>query len=667
MNNHEHTDLQEYIGSYVPDGNGRFVFVEGPLVKAARDGYWIILDELNLAPTDVIEALNRLLDDNRELYVAETNTVVKAHPQFRLFATQNPVGLYAGRKRLSRALLNRFIVLRFDQLPYEELAQMVVVSCGIAPSAANAMVSVFVDLRAQRSTFGVFSARDGLMTLRDLFKWAHRLSGSDQTDWRQSLAEHGFFLLGARCRNVEDLKTVKRTLEKNLKREIDIKRLFSIDSPYLPDEFCGRSTIGTVVLADTIRIMLILVAQCWRFSEPALIVGETGCGKTTVAQIIAKEKLLALNCHERTEAADFLGSLRPCGGGTFRWMDGIVEKLLAFNCHERTEAADFLGSLRPCGGGTFRWMDGIVVQAMKEGRPLLIDEISLAPDSVLERLNPLLEQSRSLFLNDAGTASSEVRAMPGFNVVATMNPGGDHGKKELSRALRNRFTEIWCSPDVSGSDLTSIVNQVLSTSSALLDENELLRSAIANCIVQFVLWFGTNFSHALRSTTTIRDVVAIAQHIAATLPRLNSPASAIYHAFSATLFDAIGTVPTRASLNLDILTKQAVSELSRIMQEQLGSAYDECFLLSLLPIIDQEGPENFVVGDFHIPFGPAERFMPKDFTLARGLTLDKPILLEGPPGCGKSSTVVALAAITGHPLTRLNLSEQTVSVFSFHT
>jgi midasin len=24
-----------------------------------------------------------------------------------------------------------------------------------------------------------------------------------------------------------------------------------------------------------------------------------------------------------------------------------------------------------------------------------------------------------------------------------MNPGGDFGKKELSPALRNRFTEIW--------------------------------------------------------------------------------------------------------------------------------------------------------------------------------------------------------------------------------
>lgn len=70
----------------------------GILINAMRKGYWIILDELNLAPTDVLEALNRLLDDNRELFVAETQEVIKAHPGFMLFATQNPPGLYGGRK-----------------------------------------------------------------------------------------------------------------------------------------------------------------------------------------------------------------------------------------------------------------------------------------------------------------------------------------------------------------------------------------------------------------------------------------------------------------------------------------------------------------------------------------------------------------------------------------
>jgi len=31
------------------------------LVTAMRQGHWIILDELNLAPSDVLEALNRVL------------------------------------------------------------------------------------------------------------------------------------------------------------------------------------------------------------------------------------------------------------------------------------------------------------------------------------------------------------------------------------------------------------------------------------------------------------------------------------------------------------------------------------------------------------------------------------------------------------------------------
>lgn len=40
----------------------------------------------------------------------------------------------------------------------------------------------------------------------------------------------------------------------------------------------------------------------------------------------------------------------------------------------------------------------------------------------------------------------KVTAHENFLVLATMNPGGDYGKKELSPALRNRFTEIWVPP-----------------------------------------------------------------------------------------------------------------------------------------------------------------------------------------------------------------------------
>lgn len=56
INNHEHTDLQEYLGQHVTDPNtGQLVFVEGAIAQAARKGHWVVLDELNLASSEVLE------------------------------------------------------------------------------------------------------------------------------------------------------------------------------------------------------------------------------------------------------------------------------------------------------------------------------------------------------------------------------------------------------------------------------------------------------------------------------------------------------------------------------------------------------------------------------------------------------------------------------------
>lgn len=57
-----------------------------------------------------------------------------------------------------------------------------------------------------------------------------------------------------------------------------------------------------------------MVCKALDFSEPVLIVGETGCGKTSVVQMLAKMKnrdLYSVNCHMHSESTDFLGGLRP--------------------------------------------------------------------------------------------------------------------------------------------------------------------------------------------------------------------------------------------------------------------------------------------------------------------------------------------------------------------
>jgi midasin len=112
-----------------------------------RRGEWIILDELNLAPSEVLEALNRLLDDNRELFLPETGQTVPAHPRFMLFATQNPPGLYGGRKVLSRAFRNRFVELHFDEIPSPELETILHQRCTIPLSYAKKIIGVLKDLQ----------------------------------------------------------------------------------------------------------------------------------------------------------------------------------------------------------------------------------------------------------------------------------------------------------------------------------------------------------------------------------------------------------------------------------------------------------------------------------------------------------------------------------------
>lgn len=224
INNHEHTDIQEYLGTYVSDPeSGKLVFQEGVLVRAVRRGDWIVLDELNLAPTDVLEALNRLLDDNRELVIPETGEVVRPHPHFMLFATQNPPGLYGGRKVLSRAFRNRFLEVHFDDVPQAELEQILYERCRIAPSYAKLIVAVFQELQHRRQSARVFETKASFATLRDLFRWGRRDAGS-----KEELADHGYMLLAERARRAEDKVVVKEVLEQVLKVRIDEHKLYDL-------------------------------------------------------------------------------------------------------------------------------------------------------------------------------------------------------------------------------------------------------------------------------------------------------------------------------------------------------------------------------------------------------------------------------------------------------
>ena len=100
------------------------------------------------------------------------------------------------------------------------------------------------------------------------------------------------------------------------------------------------------------RRMFTLVSRCVEAAEPVLLVGETGCGKTTVCQLLAllrRQRLRIINCHQHTETSDFVGGFRPArgaeraGGAPFVWEDGPLLQARARACPPRRARCGWQG------------------------------------------------------------------------------------------------------------------------------------------------------------------------------------------------------------------------------------------------------------------------------------------------------------------------------------
>eukprot|EP00892_Ulva_mutabilis_P006640 jgi/Ulvmu1/4348/UM002_0072.1 len=722
INNHQHTDLQEYLGAYGADEQGQFVFREGALVRAARNGYWVILDELNLAPTDVLEALNRLLDDNRELFVSEIQETVKPHPHFMLFGTQNPAGAYAGRKALSRAFRSRFLQISVPELPSKELVTVLERVCAIAPSHAAKLVAVMQELRMRRARGAVFAGRYGLITPRDLFRWASRAGMS-----HDELALHGYCLLAERLRTSGERASVQEVLMKVFKVKMDPQNAYAQEGVQLQAQLQQAMDDGMpgaevdqlkgIVWTQTLQRMYFLTKRALEHEEAVLLVGETGVGKTTLCQTLAfvrGQRLRIINCNLHTEAADMLGGFRPARARTRAYaafcaayskvsqspllagsdvqlgpppahLDAhaishtlqalVAATTAALEAHPahpaHAEIASALQDAHACAAAAcapFVWEDGPLVQAMREGSVLLIDEVNLAEDAVLERLNSVLEPGRTLLLAEKGGPEPEkIVAAPGFRVIATMNPGGDHGKRELSPALSNRFTQVWVSEIDDRADVYKLVRAHLPIGPDFDD--------VAHKIVDFWAWYGAR-SAIGKLPLSLRDLLAWCDFVTGAADTLG-PLPALLHGAFAVIVDAQGL---GSSLTAADAKFECAAFLAQLVPAELAPALElaACSRSLSLSRFSVEPPHSgppmhWGSKPFVVPVGPnyngpqaASRYhldapttSRNCFRILRAMQLSKPILLEGSPGVGKTSVVTAIAAAAGYELVRINLSDQT--------
>ncbi|WP_367121983.1 MoxR family ATPase [Staphylococcus capitis subsp. urealyticus] len=96
------------------EGQQEIVFIDGPVIKAMKQGHILYIDEINMAKPETLPILNGVLDYRRQITNPYTGEVIKAEPGFNVIAAINEG--YVGTLPMNEALKNRFIVIEVDYI-----------------------------------------------------------------------------------------------------------------------------------------------------------------------------------------------------------------------------------------------------------------------------------------------------------------------------------------------------------------------------------------------------------------------------------------------------------------------------------------------------------------------------------------------------------------------
>lgn len=108
VKSHLYRLVQQSNRSVGNNGGGCFEWIDSLLVKALRQGHWLLVDNVNLCSASVLDRLNGLLEPGGVLSLSERGVidghipVVAPHPGFRLFLALDP-----RHGEISRAMRNR--------------------------------------------------------------------------------------------------------------------------------------------------------------------------------------------------------------------------------------------------------------------------------------------------------------------------------------------------------------------------------------------------------------------------------------------------------------------------------------------------------------------------------------------------------------------------------
>ncbi|CAF4694006.1 unnamed protein product, partial [Rotaria sp. Silwood1] len=322
VNNTDTTTIQDYLGTFLPV-NKDFVFQEGALYRAMKNGWWFLADEFNLADPSVMNTLFPLLEGKNSIAIPSSGKVIKARPGFHFFATQNDAS-YANRHQLPVSLRNRFLEVQFDDFPANELPKIIYERNEPGKEKPKCLKEESTEKLSD--FYHKVIKKQSRITFRELVKWLHRhaIFSPDKELWpvvgasllavkypsESSMNESLMQDLGKVWPNIKLLKTPPIEI-----RSVGTSVRFREDDLYIDVSNMKLSDSVVSTSPESFRRSLVRLALAVHAKEPVLLVGPTSC-KTLLVETWARlsdraNELIKVHLTPDTEAGNLIGELQP--------------------------------------------------------------------------------------------------------------------------------------------------------------------------------------------------------------------------------------------------------------------------------------------------------------------------------------------------------------------
>ncbi len=178
-------NLDSHVSRIDMVGKDAIVLKEGKQITEFREGIlpWalqrpvaICFDEYDAGRPDVMFVIQRVLESSGKLTLLDQNRVISAHPQFRLFATTNTVGLgdttglYHGTQQLNQGQMDRWnIVTTLNYLAHDAEVEIIKAKATGVDDQTLARMVTLADLTRNAFMAGDLST---VMSPRTVITWA---------------------------------------------------------------------------------------------------------------------------------------------------------------------------------------------------------------------------------------------------------------------------------------------------------------------------------------------------------------------------------------------------------------------------------------------------------------------------------------------------------------